>query len=112
MSLLVVGSVAFDGIETPFGKVEKTLGGAASYFALAASHFTPVRVVGIVGDDFTAREKAILGGRDKRIDLEGLEHASGKSFFRTARSTAHPCCSRSRIASSEYSRETWKARAR
>ncbi len=56
MSLLVVGSVAFDGIETPFGKVEKTLGGAASYFALAASHFTPVRVVGIVGDDFTARE--------------------------------------------------------
>jgi sugar/nucleoside kinase (ribokinase family) len=81
MSLLVVGSVAFDGIETPFGKVEKTLGGAASYFALAASHFTPVRVVGIVGDDFTAREKAILGGRNKRIDLEGLEHASGKSFF-------------------------------
>jgi sugar/nucleoside kinase (ribokinase family) len=81
MSLLVVGSVAFDGIETPFGRVEKTLGGAASYFALAASHFTPVRVVGIVGDDFTAREKAILGGRNKRIDLEGLEHAPGKSFF-------------------------------
>src|SRR6201984_1710416 len=81
MSLLVVGSVAFDGIETPFGKVEKTLGGAASYFALAASHFTPVRVVGIVGDDFTAREKAILGGRNGRIDLEGLEHAAGKSFF-------------------------------
>jgi sugar/nucleoside kinase (ribokinase family) len=81
MSLLVVGSVAFDGIETPFGKVEKTLGGAASYFALAASYFTPVRVVGIVGDDFTAREKAILGGRNRRIDLEGLEHAPGKSFF-------------------------------
>jgi len=81
MSLLVVGSVAFDGIETPFGKVEKTLGGAASYFALAANHFTPVRVVGIVGDDFTAREKAILGGRNRRIDLEGLEHAPGKSFF-------------------------------
>ena len=81
MSLLVVGSVAFDGIETPFGKVEKTLGGAASYFALAASHFAPVRVVGIVGDDFTAREKAILGGRNGRIDLEGVEHAPGKSFF-------------------------------
>jgi sugar/nucleoside kinase (ribokinase family) len=76
-----VGSVAFDGIETPFGKVEKTLGGAASYFALAASHFTPVRVVGIVGDDFTIREKAVLGGRNGRIDLEGLEHAPGKSFF-------------------------------
>jgi sugar/nucleoside kinase (ribokinase family) len=81
MSLLVVGSVAFDGIETPFGKVEKTLGGAASYFALAASHFTPVRVVGIVGDDFTERETAILGGRHARIDLEGLERAPGKSFF-------------------------------
>ena len=81
MSLLVVGSVAFDGIETPFGKVEKTLGGAASYFALAASHFAPVRVVGIVGDDFTSRDKAILGGRNGRIDLEGLEHAPGKSFF-------------------------------
>jgi len=81
MSLLVVGSVAFDGIETPFGKVERTLGGAASYFALAASHFTPVRVVGIVGDDFTDRDKTTLRGRGGRIDLEGLEHAPGKSFF-------------------------------
>ena len=81
MSLLVVGSVAFDGIETPFGRVERTLGGAASYFALAASHFTPVRVVGIVGDDFTERDKAVLSGRGKRIDLEGVEHAPGKSFF-------------------------------
>jgi sugar/nucleoside kinase (ribokinase family) len=81
MSLLVVGSVAFDGIETPFGKVERTLGGAASYFALAASHFTPVRVVGIVGDDFTDRDKTVLRGRGKQIDLEGLEHAPGKSFF-------------------------------
>ena len=81
MSLLVVGSVAFDGIETPFGKVARTLGGAASYFALAASHFTPVRVVGIVGDDFTERDKAVLSGRGKRIDLEGVEHAPGKSFF-------------------------------
>jgi sugar/nucleoside kinase (ribokinase family) len=81
MSLLVVGSVAFDGIETPFGKVERTLGGAASYFALAASHFTPVRVVGIVGDDFTEKDKAVLRGRGGRIDLEGLEHAPGKSFF-------------------------------
>ena len=81
MSLLVVGSVAFDGIETSFGKVERTLGGAASYFALAASHFTPVRVVGIVGDDFTDRDKTTLRGRGGRIDLEGLEHAPGKSFF-------------------------------
>ena len=83
MSLLVVGSVAFDAIETPFGKVDRTLGGAASYFALAASHFTPVRMVGVVGDDFTKKEGAIFRGR--KIDLEGLEHAAGKSFFWSGR---------------------------
>ncbi|HWF38759.1 MAG TPA: PfkB family carbohydrate kinase [Candidatus Acidoferrales bacterium] len=79
MSLLVVGSMAFDAIETPFGKVDRTLGGAASYFALAASQFTPVRVVAIVGNDFTAKEKAVFKGR--KIDLAGVEHADGKSFF-------------------------------
>ena len=79
MSLLVVGSIAFDAIETPFGKVERTLGGAASYFALAASYFTPVRVVAIVGEDFTEKERAIFHGRS--IDLSGVEHATGKSFF-------------------------------
>ncbi len=79
MSLLVVGSVAFDAIETPFGKVDRTLGGAASYFALAASHFTPVRVVGIVGEDFTAKDEAVFRGR--RIDLTGVEHVPGKTFF-------------------------------
>ncbi len=79
MSLLVVGSVAFDGIETPYGKVEKTLGGAASYFALAASQFTPVRLVAIVGDDFTEKDKAVF--KNRRIDLTGLEHADGKTFF-------------------------------
>lgn len=79
MSLLVVGSVAFDGIETPYGKRERTLGGAASYFALAASHFAPVRLVAIVGDDFTPQDAAIFRGR--RIDLAGLERTSGKTFF-------------------------------
>jgi sugar/nucleoside kinase (ribokinase family) len=79
MSLLVVGSVAFDGIETPFGKVEKTLGGAASYFSLAASYFAPVRLVGIVGDDFTQKDAAVFKGR--KIDLAGLERAPGKTFF-------------------------------
>jgi sugar/nucleoside kinase (ribokinase family) len=79
MSLLVVGSVAFDGIETPLGKVDRTLGGAASYFALAASHFVPVRLVAIVGDDFTAKDEAVFKGR--KIDLTGLEHVPGKSFF-------------------------------
>jgi sugar/nucleoside kinase (ribokinase family) len=79
MSLLVVGSVAFDGIETPYGKAERTLGGAASYFALAASHFAPVRLVAIVGEDFTPKDEAIFRGR--RIDLTGLEHVPGKTFF-------------------------------
>ena len=79
MSLLVVGSVAFDGIETPHGKVDRTLGGAASYFALAASHFAPVRLVAVVGEDFTAKDEAVFRGR--KIDLAGLEHAKGKSFF-------------------------------
>src|SRR6202167_3372270 len=79
MSLLVVGSIAFDGIETPYGKRDRMLGGAASYFALAASQFTPVRVVAIVGNDFTAKETAVFKGR--KIDLTGVEHADGKSFF-------------------------------
>jgi sugar/nucleoside kinase (ribokinase family) len=83
MSLLVVGSVAFDALETPHGKVERTLGGAASYFALAASYFTPVRVVAIVGEDFTPKDKAVFHGR--KIDLEGLEHATGKTFFWSGR---------------------------
>jgi sugar/nucleoside kinase (ribokinase family) len=83
MSLLVVGSVAFDAVETPHGKVERMLGGAASYFALAASYFTPVRVVAIVGDDFSARDRAVFHGR--HIDLTGLEHAAGKTFFWSGR---------------------------
>ena len=83
MSLLVVGSVAFDAIETPFGKVDRTLGGAATYFALAASHFTPVRLVGIVGEDFTPKDEAVFRGR--KIDLAGLERVPGKSFFWSGR---------------------------
>ena len=79
MSLLVVGSIAFDAIETPFGKVDRTLGGAASYFALAASYFAPVRVVAIVGEDFADKERAIFSGR--KIDLAGVEQVPGKSFF-------------------------------
>ena len=83
MSLLVVGSVAFDAIETPFGKRERTLGGAASYFALAASHFTQVRLVGVVGDDFSAKDESVFKGR--KIDLAGLERAPGKTFFWSGR---------------------------
>lgn len=79
MAVLVVGSVAFDGIQTPSGKVERVLGGAATYFSLAASFFTDVRVVAVVGDDFTAEDEAVMGRRG--IDTSGIERAKGKSFF-------------------------------
>ena len=79
MSLLVVGSVAFDGIESPYGKEDRIIGGAATYFALSASYFTHVNLVGIVGDDFTATDEKIFHGR--RIDTTGLERATGKCFF-------------------------------
>lgn len=79
MSLLVVGSVAFDGIESPYGKEDRIIGGAATYFALAASQFAHVNLVGIVGDDFTAEDEKIFCGR--RIDTTGLERAAGKCFF-------------------------------
>lgn len=79
MSLLVVGSVAFDALESPYGKVDRTLGGAATYFALSASFFGPVNLVAIVGDDFTEKDEHVLRGRG--IDLEGLERAAGKTFF-------------------------------
>ena len=60
MSIVVVGSVAFDTVARPSGKVEGVLGGAATYFALAASYFTDVRVVAIVGEDFTAEHENVL----------------------------------------------------
>ncbi len=79
MSLLVVGSVAFDAIESPYGKVDRALGGAATYFAVAASFFAHVNLVGIVGEDFGDHDAAIFRGR--KIDTEGLERTPGKTFF-------------------------------
>jgi len=79
MSLLVVGSVAFDDITTPRGRAPRVLGGSGTYVGLAASFFTPVRVVGVVGEDFTAADEAVLTRRG--IDVRGLEHAPGKCFF-------------------------------
>lgn len=79
MSILVVGSVAFDGIESPAGKRDRVLGGAATHFALAASFFTKVRVIAVVGEDFTATEEAVFTKRG--IDTQGIEHVAGKSFF-------------------------------
>jgi sugar/nucleoside kinase (ribokinase family) len=81
MAILVVGSVAFDSIETPHGKVDHCLGGAATHFALAASYFTPVRVIAVVGKDFTAEHEAVLTGRG--IDTQGIERSNGLSFHWT-----------------------------
>lgn len=78
MALLVVGSVAFDSIQTPYGKVENALGGAATYFSVCASWFAPVRVVGVVGEDFGEREMQVFAGRG--VDTEGLERAQGRTF--------------------------------
>jgi len=79
VSLLVVGSVAYDALESPYGKVDRTLGGAATYFAVSASFFTHVNLVAVVGDDFHAKDEAIL--RKRAIDIEGLERTPGKCFF-------------------------------
>ena len=79
MSLLVVGSVAYDALESPYGKVERTLGGAATYFSISASFFTHVNLVAIVGEDFHPKDEAIFHKRS--IDIEGLERAAGKCFF-------------------------------
>jgi len=80
MGILVVGSVAFDNIETPFGKAERCLGGSATYFSVAASFFTDVELVAVVGDDFSEKDLEIFRGR--RVNLDGLERIRGaKTFF-------------------------------
>jgi sugar/nucleoside kinase (ribokinase family) len=78
MSILVVGSVAYDTVETPFGRAERVLGGSASFFSVAASFFSPVSLVGVVGNDFGEEQLAAFRGRP--IDLEGLERMDGKTF--------------------------------
>ncbi|MGH7811723.1 MAG: PfkB family carbohydrate kinase [Candidatus Binatia bacterium] len=78
MSVLVVGTVAFDSIETPFGSAERILGGSASYFALGASFFAGVRVVGVVGKDFPQDYLDLFSERD--IDIAGIKHESGDTF--------------------------------
>lgn len=84
MSLTVVGSLAFDRVETPFGKRDRMLGGAATHFSLSASNFTSVRMVGIVGDDFGAPEFDLL--HSKNIDTNDVERvAGGKTFFWSGR---------------------------
>lgn len=77
-SVLVVGSVALDSVETPFGKADEVLGGSGNYFASSASHFTPVQLVGVVGDDYPLDKLAPLAARG--VDLSGVEKAEGTSF--------------------------------
>ena len=79
MSILVVGSVAFDSLKTPFGERERILGGSATYFSVAASFFTDVRVVAVVGDDFGSEDEAVFRERD--VDISDLERVEGRSFF-------------------------------
>ncbi len=77
-SILAVGSLAFDSIETPAGKADQVLGGSANYFSIAASFYTPVQVVGVVGEDFPSNHLAWL--KTRKIDVQGIEVAKGKTF--------------------------------
>ena len=81
MSILVVGSVAFDTLKTPYGERQKILGGAATYFSLSASYFTGVRVVAVVGEDFSAENESVMNKCG--VDTRGIQHAKGKTFHWT-----------------------------
>lgn len=76
--ILVVGSVALDSVRTPYGEVVEALGGSAAYFSLSASHFAPVRIVAVVGEDFPREHRELMAGRG--VDLSGLETAPGRTF--------------------------------
>ncbi len=78
MSLMVVGSVALDTVETPFGKLEEGLGGTASYFSFAARHYASVKIVGVVGQDFPEKYRELF--RSRGVDLAGLQTLPGKTF--------------------------------
>jgi sugar/nucleoside kinase (ribokinase family) len=77
-AILVVGSVALDSVKTPYGEAVEALGGSASYFAVSASHFAPVRMIAVVGEDFPAPHRELFATRG--IDVSGLETASGRTF--------------------------------
>lgn len=78
MSILVVGSVAFDSVETPFGKADNVLGGSATYFSTAASYFSDVKLVAVVGEDFPDEHIDFL--KNKGVDVNGLKRVQGKTF--------------------------------
>ena len=77
-SILVVGSVAFDSLKTPFGHAEEILGGSATYFSVAASYFSPVRVVAVVGSDFPDKDLNVF--RKHQVDIRGLAQVTGRTF--------------------------------
>ena len=78
MAITVVGSVAFDTVETPAGRRERCLAGAATYFSLSASFFTDVRVIAVVGDDFGPEQQAVFDARN--VDTTGIQHRPGNQF--------------------------------
>ncbi len=80
MSLLVTGSIGMDDVKTPYGEVHAVYGGSAVYFSFAATLYSPVRLVGVVGEDFPPEYRRFLGTR--RIDLAGLEVRKGSKMFR------------------------------
>src|ERR1700733_2743106 len=77
-SILVVGSVAFDSLKTPFGEADEILGGSATYFSVAASYFSPIRLVAVVGSDFPDKHREIF--RKHNVDTGGLVQVEGKTF--------------------------------
>ena len=80
MSVLVVGSVALDSVETPFGKADNVLGGSGNFFSASASHLAPVQLVGVIGNDYPIDELEARVRQSRPIDLAGLERAEGASF--------------------------------
>lgn len=79
MSILTVGSVAYDDIITPYASRDRALGGSATYFALAAHHFTKIRLVAVIGEDFQKSDEKLI--EDKGIDISGLERVEGRCFY-------------------------------
>ena len=79
MKILVVGSIAFDTIETPYGKADKALGGSALYFSSSASYFSPINIVGVIGEDFHIEELDFL--KERKVDMDGIMVEKGKTFF-------------------------------
>ena len=78
MKIVVVGSIAYDAVETPAGKRESQLGGSACFFSISASYFTDVGIIGVVGEDFASSDRSMLESHG--IDTTGLVEVDGKTF--------------------------------